>query len=132
MDQELGMQVNQYEGGKIVFAPDVVATIANLATTEIEGVVDLSGGVVEEITGKLGKKSYTKGIKVELEAETVSVDLTVVVKYGYRLQDVCVKVQQNVKSAIETMTGLRVLAVNVSVQSIVFEKVDAGAKASDE
>ena len=132
MDQELSMQVDQYEGGKIVFAPDVVATIASLATTEIEGVVGMSGGIVEEITDKLGKKSYTKGIKVELESETVTVDLTLIVKYGYRLQEVCVKVQQNVKSAIETMTGLRVLAVNIAVQSIVFDKLEPAVKPAEE
>jgi uncharacterized alkaline shock family protein YloU len=132
MDHELSTQVNQYEGGKIVFAPDVIATIASLATTEVDGISGMSGGVVEELTGKLGKKSYTKGIKIDMDSDTVAVDMTVVVKYGYRLQDVCTKVQKSVKSAIETMTGKKVSMVNISVQSIVFEKAEAPVKPAED
>lgn len=111
------------EGGKIVFAPEVIATIANLATTEIDGVASMGGTVVEGLSGILGgKKNLTKGIKVELAEDSTSVEMVIVVKYGYKIKDVCTKIQQSVKNAIETMTGLNVTAVNVAVQSIVFEK----------
>ncbi len=115
------------ETGKVVFAPDVIATIANLATAEVEGVSGLGGGFADSISGIFGgKKSYTKGVRVEVGTEEAAVDISVNVKYGCKIQDVCVDVQQEVKSAIETMTGLRVVEVNVFVQSVTFaeEKVE--------
>ena len=114
------VQVN--ETGKVVFAPDVVATIANLAATEVEGVTGLGGGFADSITGILGgKKSLTKGVRVEVGSEEVAVDMSINVKYGYRIQEVSANVQQEVKKAIELMTGLRVVEVNVFVQSVTFE-----------
>lgn len=109
------------ESGKVVFAEDVVATIAFLAAGEIEGVHAMSGTAMEGISEKLGKKSYTKGVKVELGTEECAVDLALVVKYGHKIQDVCKNAQKAVKSAIETMTGLRVVEVNVLVQSIALQ-----------
>jgi len=109
-------------GGKVVFAEDVIATIAFLAANEIEGVEGMSGTAIEGLTEKLGRKSYTKGIKVEVGNEECAVDLAVIVKYGFRIQDVCKKVQEAIKSAIETMTGLKVVEVNITVQSVVLEK----------
>ncbi|MBR4434634.1 MAG: Asp23/Gls24 family envelope stress response protein [Clostridia bacterium] len=114
------IQVN--ENGKVVFAPDVVATIANLAATEVKGVTGLGGGFADSITGILGgKKSYTKGVRVEVGSEEVAVDLSINVKYGSKIQDVSSEVQIEVKKAIEMMTGLRVVEVNVFVQSVTFE-----------
>ena len=97
---------SEENGGKIVFAEDVVATIATLAASEVEGVYGMSGSAFEGIGEKLGKKNYTKGIKVEVGTVECAVDMTLSVKYGYRIQDVCQNVQQAVKNAIETMTGL--------------------------
>ena len=114
------VQVN--ENGKVVFAPDVVATIANLAATEVEGVTGLGGGFADSITGIFGgKKSFTKGVRVEVGTEEVAVDLSINVKYGCKIQDVSNAVQDEVKKAIEMMTGLRVVEVNVLVQSVTFE-----------
>ena len=107
-------------GGKVVFAEDVVATIASLAAAEVEGVYGLSGSAFEGLGEKLGKKNYTKGIKVEVGTVECAVDMTLSVKYGFRIQDVCQNVQQAVKNAIETMTGLKVVEVNISVTSVVF------------
>ncbi|MDO5110909.1 MAG: Asp23/Gls24 family envelope stress response protein [Clostridia bacterium] len=122
MEKDISTDITTNEGGKVIFANDVIATIANLATMEIEGVMGLTGGVMEELTGKLGKKNYTKGVKVEVNDDTVVADMTIVVKYGCKIQDVCRQIQQNVKKAIETMTGLDVAQVNVFVQSIAFDK----------
>ncbi len=107
-------------GGKVVFAEDVVATIASLAAAEVEGVYGLSGRAFEGLGEKLGKKSYTKGIKVEVGSVECAVDMTLIVKYGFRIQEVCQNVQKSVKNAIETMTGLNVVEVNISVNSVIF------------
>lgn len=124
-EKSISTDVNAIEGGKIVFAPDVIATIANLAASEVEGVESLSGTVAESISGMLGgKKSLTKGIKVDVGEEATSIDINVVVKYGYKIHEVCQNIQKKVKTTIETMTGLHVAVVNVSVQSISFEKAD--------
>ena len=104
--------------GKVVFAEDVVATIAFLAAGEIEGVHTMGGTAMEGLGEKLGRKSYTKGVKIEVGTEECAVDLSIVVRYGHKIQNVCKNVQRAVKSAIETMTGLRVVEVNVFVQSI--------------
>lgn len=109
------------ETGKVSFAPDVIATIANLAATEVEGVTGLGGGIADSISGILGKKSFTKGVRVEVGNEEAAVDVSISVKYGAKIQLVSVAVQQEVKKAIETMTGLRVVEVNVYVQSVTFD-----------
>lgn len=115
----------QQDNGKIVFANDVIATIASLAAAEVEGVAGMSGKTVDTISEKFGKKNITKGIRIDMSADSgVNVDLSVNVRYGYKIQDVCKKLQESVKSGIETMTGLNVLAVNVNVQSVVFEKIE--------
>ena len=86
------------------------------------GVAGMSGGVVEGITEMLGKKNLTKGVKVEVGSEEAAVDISINVRYGFAIQEVCQNLQNAVKNAIETMTGLRVVEVNVFVQSVVFEK----------
>ncbi|MEL7608513.1 MAG: Asp23/Gls24 family envelope stress response protein [Bacillota bacterium] len=116
------------EGGKIIFASDVIATIAGLAASEVKGVAGMSGGVVEGITQILGRKNLTKGIKVEVGSEEAAVDVSVIVEYGYRIHEVCAQIQLAVKNAIETMTGLRVVEVNVFVQSVSFEKPEPEQK----
>ena len=108
--------------GKIVFAEDVVATIATLAAAEVDGVYGMSGTAFEGIGEKLGKKNYTKGIKVEVGTVECAVDMSIIVRYGFRIQEVCRNVQTAVKNAIETMTGLKVVQVNIAVNSIVFAK----------
>ena len=109
-------------GGKVVFAEDVIATIATLAAAEVEGVYGMSGTAFEGIGEKLGKKNYTKGIKVEVGSIECAVEMSIIVRYGFRIQEVCRNVQVAVKNAIETMTGLKVVQVNITVNSIVFAK----------
>lgn len=122
---ELTPDVKKTEGGKIVFATDVIATIAALAAADVKGVAGMSGGVVEGITQMLGRKNLTKGVKVEVGTEEVAVDVSVVIQYGFRIQDVCAEIQNAIRNAIETMTGLRVVEVNIFVQSITFENQTA-------
>ena len=113
---------SEENGGKIVFAEDVVATIATLAASEVDGVYGMSGTAFEGIGEKLGKKNYTKGIKVEVGQVECAVDMSIIVRYGFRIQEVCRNVQVAVRNAIETMTGLKVVQVNIAVNSIVFAK----------
>lgn len=125
-DKKANAEVSKVEteGGRIIFADDVVATIAALAVSEVEGVSALSGGVVEGFTEMLGKKNLTKGVKVEVGAEEAAVDVTVSIRYGFKIREVCEKIQLAVKNAIETMTGLRVIEINVFVQSVTFEPTE--------
>ncbi|MBQ1821274.1 MAG: Asp23/Gls24 family envelope stress response protein [Clostridia bacterium] len=113
---------SEENGGKVVFAEDVVATIATLAAAEVEGVYGMSGTAFEGLGEKLGKKNYTKGIKVEVGTIECAVDMSIIVRYGFKIQEVCRNVQIAVKNAIETMTGLKVVQVNITVNSIVFAK----------
>ena len=114
-DNEVVTDIAVTENGKVVFAPDVVATIAGLAASEVEGVSGLAGTVIEGISGIFSKKNLTKGVHVEVGQEETAVDMSINVKYGYRIQDVCTGVQKAVKNAIETMTALRVVEVNIVV-----------------
>lgn len=124
MSSEKGMTVEEKvaENGKIIFAPDVVATIAGLAATEIKGIAGMSSGMVDGIAQMLGRKNLTKGVKVEVGAQEAAVDVSVIVLYGHRIHEVCREVQAAIKQAIETMTGLKVVQVNVMVQAVSFEK----------
>jgi len=98
----------------------VVSIIAGLAATEVKGVAGMSGGVVGGIAEMLGRRNLTKGVRVEVGEEQAAVDLYVVMEYGVRIPDVAWQIQENVKRAIETMTGLEVLEVNVHVQGVHF------------
>ncbi|MDO5406730.1 MAG: Asp23/Gls24 family envelope stress response protein [Eubacteriales bacterium] len=104
--------------GEVRIADEVVAIIAGLAATEVDGVDSMAGNITNELVGKLGMKNLSKGVKVEVTEEHVSVDLSLNIKYGYNIPDVCEKVQDRVKTAIENMTGLTVLDVNVKIAGV--------------
>ncbi len=103
--------------GTIKIANEVVAIIASLAAGEIEGVASMSGGVGSGIAEILGHK---KGVKVETGEEECVVDLSVVVEYGVSIPDVAQSIQMNVKDAIESMTGLNAVEINIHVQGVHF------------
>ena len=92
--------------GEVRIADEVVAIIAGLAATEVDGVDSMAGNITNELVGKLGMKNLSKGVKVDVTEEHVSVDLSLNIKYGYNIPDVSERVQDRVKSAIENMTGL--------------------------
>lgn len=108
--------------GSIRIADEVVKIIAGLAATEVPGVAGMSGGVVGGIAEMLGRKNMSKGVKVEVGEKEAAVDIFVVVEYGVRIPDMAAQIQENVKSAIEKMTGLTVVEVNVNVQGVVFSQ----------
>ena len=114
--------------GTVKIADEVVSIIAGLAATEIEGIAGMSGGLVGGIAEMLGRKNFSKGVKVEVGEKEAAVDLFIIVKYGVRIPDVALAAQENIKRAIENMTGLSVVEVNVHVQGVHFpedeEKVE--------
>ena len=104
--------------GEVKIADEVVAIIAALAATEVDGVASMAGNITNELVGKLGMKILSKGVKVDVTEEHVSVDLSLNIKYGYNIPEVSERVQERVKSAIENMTGLTVLDVNVKIAGV--------------
>ena len=104
--------------GEVRIADEVVAIIAGLAATEVDGVDSMAGNITNELVGKLGMKNLSKGVKVDVTEEHVSVDLSLNIKYGYNIPDVSERVQDRVKSAIENMTGLTVLDVNIRIAGV--------------
>jgi uncharacterized alkaline shock family protein YloU len=108
--------------GVIRIADEVVSTVAGLAAIEVEGVATMSGGWGTDLVEKLGKKNLGKGIKVDANGEQTSIDIFIVIEFGYSIPKVAENVQKEVKLAVETMTGLTVSAVNVHVVSVMTKK----------
>lgn len=110
------------ELGNIHISEEVLAAIAAAATLEVEGVNALSANLGSDLAELLGKKNLAKGIQIEMEEEKVKVELSILMDYGRTIPEVGKAVQDNVKNAVESMTGLEVAAVNVAVSGIAFEK----------
>lgn len=110
--------------GSIKIADEVVAIIAGLAATEVDGVAGMSGGIAGGIAEMLGRKNLSKGVKVEVGEKEAAVDIYVIVDFGVRIPDVALNIQQRVKQAIEGMTGLKVVEVNVHVQGVNFPQAE--------
>jgi len=110
------------ELGDVRIANEVVAVIAGLAAVAVDGVAGMSGGIAGGIAELLGRKNLAKGVKVEVGEAQAAFDLFVVVDFGVRIPDVAYHIQENVKRAIETMTGLQVVEVNVHVQGVHFHQ----------
>lgn len=104
--------------GEVKIASDVVAIIAGLAATEVEGVHSMAGNITNELIGKLGMKKLSKGVKVQMEEGVVHVDMMINVKYGYSIPEISEQVQDRVSQQIETMTGLIVPEVNVRIAGV--------------
>ena len=110
------------ELGEVRIASDVVAAIAALAATEIDGVYSMAGNITNELIGKLGMKNLSKGVKILMEGGIVRVDMMVVVNYGYSIPEVSEQVQERVGQQIENMTGLSVSEVNVRIAGVKLEE----------
>ena len=108
------------DGGSIRIADEVVGVIAGLAATEVNGIAGMSGGIAGGIAEMLGRKNLAKGVKVEVGEKEAAIDLYVIVEFGTRIPEVASEIQANVKQAVESMTGLVVVEVNVHVQGVAF------------
>ncbi|MGI6449548.1 MAG: Asp23/Gls24 family envelope stress response protein [Desulfitobacteriia bacterium] len=118
------MENTKIEGslGSVRIADEVVEVIAGMAASEVDGVAEMSGGFVGDLANMLGRgKNVSKGIKVEVGEQEATVDLYLAVEYGASIPEVAQKVQNAVKEAIEGMTGLNVLEINVHIQGIAFK-----------
>ena len=107
--------------GEVMIADDVVAVIAGLAAMEVEGVASMAGNATRELINKLGVKHFSKGVKVDVLEGIVTVRLTLNLKYGYSVVEICKQVQEKVKASIENMTGFTVADVNVRIASVEME-----------
>lgn len=111
--------------GEVKIADEVVAIIAALAATEVEGVASMAGNITNELISRLGMKNLSKGVKVDVLEGVVTVSLALNMKYNYSIMDVSAKVQEKVKSAVENMTGLEVADVNVKVAGVEMESQES-------
>ena len=118
------VEKNSYEvmlenaSGKVQIAEEVVAIIAGLAATEVKGVASMAGNMTRELVAKLGMKHLSKGVAVSILEHTVSVKLSLNLLYGYNIPAIIAAVQDRVKDAIENMTGLQVLEVNIAIAGV--------------
>lgn len=104
--------------GEVKIADEVVAIIAGLAAMEVDGVASMSGNATREIIGKLGMKTLSKGVKVDVLEGIVTVCMNLNLKYGYSIREISGKIQEKVKTAIENMTGLTVADVNIRIAGV--------------
>lgn len=117
------------ENTGVKISDEVVAVIAGVAVSEVQGVANMQAGFASGISEALsGKKDRTKGIKVEIEENTTKIDVSIIVEYGTRIPDVAFDIQNRVKKAVENMTGLKVEEVNVHVQGVNTKKIDEQEK----
>ena len=122
-DNQYGYNIPTDESfGQVQIADEVVAIIAGLAATEVEGVASMEGHITKELVGKLGMKNLSKGVKVAVLDGIVNVDMTLNLDYGYSIVKTSKKVQEKVKASIENMTGLTVADVNVRIAGVTMEK----------
>lgn len=110
------------ERGNIKISEDVIATIATIAVMETEGAGNVITGITSDIAGLIGKKTASKGVKVSFVYDDVEIDISCQVKFGSSVFETAEKIQENVKSSIESMTGLNCKVVNISITGISFEK----------
>ena len=113
------VEISEANNEEIKIADDVVSVIAGKAVSEISGVAGMAGGFAGGISEVFsGKKNLSKGIKVDVGEKEVKIDVNIIVEYGARIPDIAFEIQNRVKKAVETMTGLTVTSVNVHVQGV--------------
>lgn len=122
--EEFTMDTEKTELGKVQIAPEVLEVIAGMAASEVEGVAHMSGGFVGDIAERFGRKNVARGVRVEVGSREAAVDVSIVVKYGYRIPEVARNIQDSVRSAIESMTGLSVVEVNVHIIDVELKTED--------
>lgn len=126
-------EVSLESNTNIKIADDVVAVIAGVAVSEVPGVAQMSGGFAGGISEVLsGKKNLSKGIKVEAGEKETKIDVNIIVEYGARIPDVAFEIQNKVKNAVESMTGLKVVEVNVHIQGVSTETMENNNKTEED
>ena len=118
MSENKGIITRPDSGGSISYSEDVIAIISGLAAAEIQGVAGMSGDLKSGIGELLGRKDLSKGIKANISGEEVTIDINIIVVYGSIISEVALEIQKSIKRAVEGMTGLKVIGVNVYVQGV--------------
>ena len=120
MEQEAEKSGYEIQGkaGTVKIADDVVAMIAALAATEVDGVAAMAGNLTNELLSRVGVRGLSRGAKVDVSGRKVKVELAITVEYGYNIPATCQRIQTKVKGAIENMTGLEVSDVNIRIAGI--------------
>lgn len=130
MDEDERTEIDM---GIVKISDEVVGIIAGIATTEVKGIVGMSASLVGDWTQKLsGKKNLSKGVKVTVGENDATIELYVIVEYGVRIPDIAQQVQENVKKAVESMTGLSVASVNLHVQNVLIPKIEENVEEIEE
>lgn len=122
MAEEKSFKITSSKLGTIYIADEVLEISAGLATIEVDGVASMSGGIVEGIAQRLGRKNLTSGVKVEMTEEEAVLDIYIIVKYGSIVSKVAKAIQEKVKKVVEETVGLKVTAVNIHVQGLSLAK----------
>lgn len=128
--EEFTPDLEKTELGKVQIAPEVLEVIAGMAATEVEGVAQMSGGFVGDIAERLGRKNVARGVRVEVGSREAAVDVSIIVKYGHRIPEVARNIQDSVRNAIESMTGLSVVEVNVHIIDVELKAEEKPQQAS--
>ncbi len=108
--------------GSVRIADDVLAVIAGLAATEVEGVAAMAGNVTNELMSRVGMKNLARGVRVEIVGQKVKIAIALIIDYGYNIPTTCGKVQERIKTTIENMTGMSVTDVNVRIAGVDMNK----------
>lgn len=118
--------------GEIKISADVITVIAHTVASEVDGVASMNAKIADNISSVLGRKSPTKGVKVEIDdKKDVTIDFYIVIDYGARIPDVAWKIQERVKSSVESMTGMNVASINIHVEGVSFEKSKEDQKSEE-
>ncbi len=122
------VEVKETEVNGIRISEEVVAQIAGKAASEVTGVAGMSGGIVGGLSEMLGKKNFSKGVKVQVGEKETTIDLYIIVEYGARIPDIAWEIQNKVKTVVENMTGLKVVDINIHVQGLNLPKDESKEK----
>ncbi len=120
------------ELGTVQIHHNVIATIARMAVTKVAGVVEMSGGLVDGLAGMIGKKGSDRGIRVDVQDNSVVIEVYVVIEYGMRIPHVAWEIQNEVRQAVEQMTGKAVKSVQVNIESVKFPADNKPAQRDEE
>ena len=121
------------ENDNMLITDEAIAVMAGVAATEVKGVASMSGGFAGGIAEVFGRKNLSKGVKVVTKNDVTTVDLYVIVKYGYRIPDLADEIQENVKNTIDALSGITVDAVNIHVQGIDYsDEIDNNQESGSE
>lgn len=126
-EEQMAAEATIEAAGKgIKISEEVVKIIAGIAASEVDGVAGMSGGLVGGIAEMLGRKNLSRGVKVQVGEREAALDIFVIVQYGVSIPAVAQRIQENVRQAVESMTGLKVVEVNIHVQGVSFGSPEEG------